>query len=577
MPEQAAQPKYLLSKLLLNRIFKLMKQAICAFVLLSALPVTAKGQQDSISMFATTIRNMSLENNSCGKVAKQYIEDLTAITIDDLDATIKRFVELDSLTLKSSGAKKCKKFADEIKQLDKWLVSQRANANANNRESTLFKLFYLEQRIKGLVQVTAYASDIVDRDTLARASLTFAGKDVVKASKWEAGKNMRQFFAVPGNEFILIFNQEGYPAVTEFYSSKGDTTILLVVRKRTIAKTEPEPAPVPHSGSTLEKWLYPLLAVLVGSGIGYQLGKKSRQSPIVPPPPIQEVKKPVVVSSPVVMHDPRPLPADSKSYFESEVLVSAGPRKARGDETDLGEDVCGLATIANKTFFWLMDGTSDGVILRNPVNGYEYFSSRLLAQSIAIKARARAMQFDSMPMQVMIANVMQDVRVDWLRTIEHLPEEEKTVLLNNVGHGKKLSCSTTVLLGSLSLSGDLITCRTGDSKLLLFGNENGKLTLLQSSLGREKPVVGFGAYLVLSLNNAGKLDLTVVEAAYETISEGNVNAVIGFSDGLNSRFEKRLSDLFTKDRRIARQDLVLQPQDLGDDMSYFTVEIKANH
>ncbi len=549
-----------------------MKQAIITFVFFLALAITAGGQQDSIRKFATTISNMSSENNACGKAAKKYAADLAGIAIEEAVPTFKKFREKDSLTLKNNDVKNCKNFTDKVKEFDKWLAARRSQDKEFN--NTLYHLFYLQQRLKGLVQVTAYSSDQANGDTLALASLTATGQDITDDKEWTSGKKFHRFFVPPGNEYVLTFKGEQYPAFTGSYFSYADTIVRLEMKKSTVVKPEPEPKPDPET--TGYSWLFALLAALIGAGVGYLIGKQHRKSVTVQAP-FQATLQPVVATPPVVKQTPALIPADGINYFESEVLVSAGPRKARGEETDLGEDVCGLVTISNKTFFWLMDGTSDGVVLRNPSNGYEYFSSRLLAQSIAIKARARAAEFETNSPQPLMANVMNDVRADWLLTMAHLPEQEKSFLMNNIKNGKKISCSTTVLLGSLSLSGELTTCRTGDSTLLLFGNDNGKLTLLPSSLNREKAVTGLGTYLVLSLDASGKLDLTIVETTYETIREQNVKAIIGFSDGLNSRFEKRLSDLFTKDSRIARKDLVLQPQDLGDDMSFYMVEIKTNN
>ncbi len=89
-------------------------------------------------------------------------------------------------------------------------------------------------------------------------------------------------------------------------------------------------------------------------------------------------------------------------YFFAELMLTAGPRKnfnttIRDGDYDLGEDVAGFIVKDDKTFFWILDGTSDNDIITMQMDKKdfilqtddqrkeEYFSSRWLAQSIGLE------------------------------------------------------------------------------------------------------------------------------------------------------------------------------------------------
>ena len=79
---------------------------------------------------------------------------------------------------------------------------------------------------------------------------------------------------------------------------------------------------------------------------------------------------------------------DNSKYFFVETMVTAGPRKnfmenAKEGDFGLGEDIAGTLVMRDKVYFWVLDGTSDSPILKKNDDKEEYFSSRLLAQTIA--------------------------------------------------------------------------------------------------------------------------------------------------------------------------------------------------
>ena len=142
-------------------------------------------------------------------------------------------------------------------------------------------------------------------------------------------------------------------------------------------------------------------------------------------------------------------------FFLSELMMTAGPRKKRMSELnadkDLGEDVCGFILKGDDILTWLLDGTSDFYCLRNPVTHREYFSSRLLAQSIARELKNHFGEGRMEAFDQTMTTIINDVKSNWMKAISLLPDSEKDVLKNNIKSGNFPECATTVLIGGLSL------------------------------------------------------------------------------------------------------------------------------
>ncbi|QMU29335.1 hypothetical protein [Adhaeribacter radiodurans] len=69
--------------------------------------------------------------------------------------------------------------------------------------------------------------------------------------------------------------------------------------------------------------------------------------------------------------------AEPNSYFSTEILLTAGPRKKYMSDPDadkdLGEDACVMVANHQQLLLWVLDGTSDQYCLHNPVDRREYF------------------------------------------------------------------------------------------------------------------------------------------------------------------------------------------------------------
>src|SRR5882724_3778852 len=178
---------------------------------------------------------------------------------------------------------------------------------------------------------------------------------------------------------------------------------------------------------------------------------------------------------------------ESTACFVSEIMMTAGPRKKAmkepGSDKDLGEDICGFVARAGRIGFWLLDGTSDNYILRENHFGKEYFSSRLLAQCIAdyLRKAIVAGGAGELSLNEIINETIREVKRDWLLNIGALSTQEKERLRINILGKKFPECSTTLLLAILDLNGDLAAYRSGDSKMLLFRNEEKGLISVDSS------------------------------------------------------------------------------------------------
>ena len=158
------------------------------------------------------------------------------------------------------------------------------------------------------------------------------------------------------------------------------------------------------------------------------------------------------------------------SYFYTELMVTAGPRKdfkndANEGDYDLGEDVAGCFVIKDRAFFWLLDGTSDCPVFKD-TDGKEYFSSRLLAQELGWHIQETIWEsgplktFDS---RVILENAFHKIRDHWEKRIKELSEDDKERLLQLIAEKTQLIVSTTVILGMLTVNGELQVSHVGDS------------------------------------------------------------------------------------------------------------------
>ncbi len=248
------------------------------------------------------------------------------------------------------------------------------------------------------------------------------------------------------------------------------------------------------------------------------------------------------------------------SYFVCEIMMTAGPRKkfmseANADK-DLGEDVCGFVSNKNEIWLWLLDGTSDSHCLIDPVSKREYFSSRLLAQCIADKLRKSFTENATDAIDEIITQAVQEVKLDWQEAIYQLPEEERVDLKKNIEDKKFPECSTTLLIGKISINGDFTAYRSGDSKMFLFSNssQNG-ISFVETPLGQKNEQSNDRIFFRLQLDDNGKFDILFNKALYEIIRHKNIHTIISFSDGIGINTEQLLKEEYKNNPDKARKEI----------------------
>ncbi|RDC62688.1 protein phosphatase 2C domain-containing protein [Adhaeribacter pallidiroseus] len=267
------------------------------------------------------------------------------------------------------------------------------------------------------------------------------------------------------------------------------------------------------------------------------------------------------------------------SYFFTELLLTAGPRKKYMSDPeadkDLGEDVCGLVTNQQQLLLWVLDGTSDQYCLRHPIDKKEYFSSRLLAQSIANKLRMAFTQLSTTSLEQVLNQAITAVKTDWLRHLQDLPPEEQTVLQANILNKNIPECATTLLFGTLSLAGNLTAYRSGDCKMVLYTQPHqNQAALLETPLLAKNEASNDRLFFRLIINPAGEFDILHNTPKFEIIQHSQVHALAAFSDGIGLETETRLRELADKSLESMREDIIYQLQGTADDKAICFVEIR---
>ena len=280
----------------------------------------------------------------------------------------------------------------------------------------------------------------------------------------------------------------------------------------------------------------------------------------------------------VLTNDILPAPIAQNSFFISEILMTAGPRKKimseANSDIDLGEDVCGIITKNKEILMWLLDGTSDLHCLRNPEDGKEYFSSRLLAQCLAENLRNHFYEHEMVELDKMMNKSIESVKADWLEHINQLPHTEKEVLTKNILNKNFPECASTLLITHFSLSGELTVYRSGDSKLLTFSSEKGaNLTFLDNSLASKNDESNDRIFFRLILNEQNNFEILSNKPNHEVVVEHHIKAIIAFSDGIGQYTEQFLKEQFAQEPNQARQQIIYQNQSTLDDKSICFISI----
>ena len=265
-------------------------------------------------------------------------------------------------------------------------------------------------------------------------------------------------------------------------------------------------------------------------------------------------------------------------YFLSEIMMTAGPRKPMKNsqitDKDLGEDVCGFIMSGDEGLVWILDGASDYTCLRDTDTKREYFSSRLLAQSIARKLKSHFTERKMDAFDKTMLTILSDVKSNWLNTVNSLPESQKNVLKSDIKSGVLPECSSTVLIGRLSLNGDLNVYRVGDCKMLAYSASGDQKVLVDSPLATKNSKSFDWIFFRLVLTDKDEFDIQYNQPLFEIVTHEKIQTIIGFSDGVGQVTQDTLKKEYPKNSDAMRNEIIYQLQGTGDDKSLCIIEIK---
>lgn len=224
-----------------------------------------------------------------------------------------------------------------------------------------------------------------------------------------------------------------------------------------------------------------------------------------------------------------PLEIPKDTYINSNILVSAGPRKDKDNDTELGEDATGILNTPTGTYFWILDGTSDSpsIISENE----HIFSSRILAQTMnnEIKNLLAIQNNQKFSLKDILINAVDNSKKILFERIKSSSNELHNKIVTAIKSGNNPYCSTTVLLGFLSKSGELNYFYLGDSEVISFQN-NGNQLIANTKDVNENPSRLFISIIIE--DNAMKFRTNPFDEKLVSFSKNNVDYMIAFSDGI---------------------------------------------
>jgi len=312
--------------------------------------------------------------------------------------------------------------------------------------------------------------------------------------------------------------------------------------------------------------------------------KPNIEIPVIIEPGAEETSGPgqVLTEPKIEAQDPLPVATETnETYFIGEIMMTAGPRKKPmsnpDSDKDLGEDVCGFISTTKEIFIWLLDGTSDDDSWKDPESRREYFSSRLLAQSIGNKLRNSFINKGPDPLETMIAEAIDEVKLNWLKTIDELNDEVKQSLKDKIANKVFPQCSTTALIGHLQNNGELRAYRTGDSQMFLFsaGPQN-ELTYVETTLMEKNEKGVDRIFFRLQLDADQNFQIVSNKPEFDIVKENNIHTIISFSDGIGMATELLLKEQYKNDPAGIKREIIYQLQGTGDDKSICFIERKFN-
>jgi hypothetical protein len=281
---------------------------------------------------------------------------------------------------------------------------------------------------------------------------------------------------------------------------------------------------------------------------------------------IENLKKEVNLRLPSIQ-----IPKDI--YINSNVLVTAGPRKDKNRDTELGEDSCGIYNLPEGTFFWILDGTSDSKIIETKEK--IIFSSRLLAQQISyfIYDIVSKHNFDTTDnnktLKEILVRALESTEKAFLNELNNISNEVKESILDDVGNNNFPVCSTTVLLGFLDKNGTLRYFYLGDSNLNSFKITNESVSPLEKD-NNENPSRLFLSLTYVNNNFQIQQNGYLNKINIPTV-KSNVDYLVAYSDGIGVS-EKALSI----NPKLMLSKISLINQKTFDDKSLISLERKIS-
>jgi len=192
-----------------------------------------------------------------------------------------------------------------------------------------------------------------------------------------------------------------------------------------------------------------------------------------------------------------------ETYTLAEILSSSGPRKnTDGNDTELGEDVGGIISLPECTYFWVLDGTSDSSIIKYPsdqqtiaytensIEEYHVFSSRLLAQSLSAFISKNIITYSEKygSFIELLDAAKHHLSDELANRINDEKPEKKDKIIKQLQSGYVLTCSATVIIGVLLKNGKMDTIRLGDSKVFPFTKDENGLKLIKDYKFINEPI-----------------------------------------------------------------------------------------
>jgi len=546
------------------------KKYISVFILFLAITANISAQNfqaDSVRILFGEIINAPADVKC--KTFNVYKDAISEIPLDDLEVAISKVIGANSLFIEDKTNKNCP-FIKPITQLQAILHK----LTPEDTSSLINALAYAKSKFSGYVNVQLKFSTITNPSVSVQSYDPFV-------FPFNTDSLTAELYILPEKKYYVTVSRPGYDSITTQIISDKDTVVSISLKESEIDIIEPD---TPGKRS-ISLWWIPvtfILGILIAmAGSKFiknkslkkdneesvkRLNEKLQNQEVLINKYVSEIE---LLRSKKSDHGSKP---SSGKYFLTEFMLTAGPRKKMNVDRDLGEDVSGIVMNYSEALIWLMDGSSDFFDpLLHPETKREYFSSRLLAQSLGRKLRHQFISERSVSIESVFAKIINEVKEEWLSAINLLPDSEKTILRKNLMDGIQPDCAATVLIARLTIGGDLKVYRTGDSKLLSFTGENGNLKV-DTTLSVKNDVIGPVSFL-LNLNK-NKFDILIRQSKPEITERNHIHSVIGYSDGIGKASEKTLIKDYPSDPEKARTEIISQLQGTGDDKSLFIVDIR---